>query len=81
MGTDISRQSGKSDWGGRRGAAVPSGVFSGQIVKVAWKNAICCGCKLQNHNILILAAFWFILKGCKIVAKKRYQRHLFVQIA
>ena len=81
MGTDFSRQSGKSDWGGRRGAAVPSGVFSGRIVKVAWQNAICSGRKLHNHYILILAAFWYILKGCKIVARKRYQRHVFVQIA
>ena len=81
MGTDFSRQSGKSDWGGRRGAAVPSGVFSGRIVKVTWKNAICSGLKLQIHYILILAAFWYILKGCKIVARKRYQRHAFMQIA
>ena len=29
----------------------------------------------------MLAAFWYILKGCKIVARKRYQRHVFVQIA
>ena len=81
MGTDFSRQSGKSDWGGRRGAAVPSGVFSGRIVKVAWKNAIWCVWKSQIHYILMLAAFWYILKGCKIVARKRYQRHVFVQIA
>ena len=81
VGTDFSRQSGKSDWGGRRGAAVPSGVFSGRIVKVAWKNAICCVWELQIHYISILAAFWYILKGCKIVARKRYQRHVFVQIA
>ena len=31
--------------------------------------------------MLMLAAFWYILKGCKIVARKRYQRHAFVQIA
>ena len=31
--------------------------------------------------MLILAAFWYILKGCKIVARKRCQRHVFVQIA
>ncbi len=81
MGTDFSRQSGKSDWGGRRGAAVPSGVFSGRIMKVAWQNAICCVWKLQIHYILIFTAFWYILNGCKIVARKRYQRHGFVQFA
>ena len=45
------------------------------------KNAIYGGLKLQNHYILILVAFWYILKGCKIVARKRCQRHAFVQIA
>ena len=45
------------------------------------KNAIYSGLKLQNHYMLMLAAFWYILKGCKIVARKRYQRHVFVQIA
>ena len=78
VGKDFSRQSGKSDWGGRRGTAVPSGVFSGRIVKVAWINAICCVWKLQIHYILMIAAFWYILKGYKTVARKRYQRHVFV---
>ena len=45
------------------------------------KNAICCVWKLQIHYILMLADFWYILKGCTIVARKRYQRHDFMQIA